>query len=90
VVLAAVAVVPAESELVPAELEPGVLVAPGYVPADEDSPGYVPADEPLWLPPEPSQANAAPAVLSASAETIAMAAIGRLALIMLTSWLLVC
>jgi hypothetical protein len=57
------------------------------VPAESElvlvvSPGYVPADEPLWPPPEPSQAHAAPAPLSASAEASAMAAIGRLALIM--------
>jgi hypothetical protein len=70
VALAVVAVVPAESELV-------LVVSPGYVPADVLSPGYVPADDP-----EPSQAHAAPAPLSASAEASAMAAIGRLALIM--------
>jgi hypothetical protein len=63
VALAAVAVVPAVSEL--------VLVV---------SPGYVPDDEPLCAP-EPSQAHAAPAPLSASAEAIAMTAIGRLALV---------
>jgi hypothetical protein len=67
VAVAVVAVVPAESELVL------VLVV---------SPGYVPDVEPLGLVPEPSQAHAAPAPLSASTEAIAMAAIGRLALVM--------
>ena len=46
------------------------------------SPGYAPADEPLGLLPEPSQAIAVPAPPSASTEAIAMAAIGRLALVM--------
>jgi hypothetical protein len=57
--------------VVPAESELVLVVSPGYVPADE-----------LGALPEPSQAIAAPAPLSASAEAIAITAIGRLALVM--------
>jgi hypothetical protein len=64
------------------ELELDVVVSPGYVAADDDSPGYVPADE-LSV---PSQAHAAPAPVSASADAMAIAAIGRLIFIP-TSWL---